>query len=647
VIATGSFRPDQVYLGWQQTLAGADPGPPPNRPAPPDPDAVDMGWERAQRQEEIRLSGPFWIAGASCLVAGGAAAALGWAGLLTPALAGLAAAAGLGLAMPSAREIWRGRRVLAATLSAERARVEAVRAGQRSVLARQQEEYARSLREWQARREASSHEPQWTPVSVPDDIDRVDVVGGTLAGWAALLTTICAARLASGGEVTVVDLSPGPAALDLVTLAGAMGHRPLVWVLPADLPQLDLGLGMPARALADVLAASAAADDAGDAGPGPARDRAIIDHVLRVLGDGASVAAVNAALRALGQIGDPRADIGRGVLTDAQYERLSGLFGKGAADRVVTERAWALEGVLSVLDPLGTGQTRLAHSNVRVIAVDPRVGGPADRVMATFVAVALTHLLRTLAPGPPWRHTLCVAGAERLRDDVLDRLCDACEVTGTGLVLAFRSVPARVRARIGRGNAATAFMRLGNAEEARAASEQIGSEHRFVLSQLTDTVGSSVTGTLSASYTRTVGTADSLSSSVSQSQSLGHSRGRGHSRADLAPFAPRTGSGHREVSSSVATSDSVSWSESISANTSWGISTAEAVAASESLAATGARSRELLVEPHHLQQLPPSAVILSYAGPDGRRVVLADANPGIGALPTAAPMSPQQPGRAG
>jgi hypothetical protein len=46
------------------------------------------------------------------------------------------------------------------------------------------------------------------------------------------------------------------------------------------------------------------------------------------------------------------------------------------------------------------------------------------------------------------------------------------------------------------------------------------------------------------------------------------------------------------------------------------------------------RSRELLVEPHELQQLPPSAVIVSYAGPEGRQVVLADANPGIIALRT-------------
>jgi hypothetical protein len=45
------------------------------------------------------------------------------------------------------------------------------------------------------------------------------------------------------------------------------------------------------------------------------------------------------------------------------------------------------------------------------------------------------------------------------------------------------------------------------------------------------------------------------------------------------------------------------------------------------------------VEPHELQQLPPSAVIVTYAAPDGRRVVLADANPGIIALRTSTLLS--------
>jgi hypothetical protein len=73
----------------------------------------------------------------------------------------------------------------------------------------------------------------------------------------------------------------------------------------------------------------------------------------------------------------------------------------------------------------------------------------------------------------------------------------------------------------------------------------------------------------------------------------------------------------------------------ISGSTAWGRSTSEAVGGSASQARTRQRSREFLVEAHELQQLPPSAVIISTASRRGRQVVMADANPGIIGLPTA------------
>jgi hypothetical protein len=281
-----------------------------------------------------------------------------------------------------------------------------------------------------------------------------------------------------------------------------------------------------------------------------------------------------------------------------------------------------------------------------VIALDRGGTTFGNAMLGTYVTVSLTHLLRQAPQGRPWRHTLCLAGADRLGGEVLDRLCDACESTRTGLVLAYRSIPAQVRERLGRGNAAVAFMRLGNAEDAKVAAEQIGTEHRFVLSQLTDTVGASVTGTSGWSYTSTVGTADSASVSTSTSRTTGRSRGRGHTTAGVAPFAGRTRSGSRDESASSGTSDTESITEGISASTSWGLSTSTAIGANESLAKTAQRSREFLVEPHQLQQLPPSAVIVSYASPQGRQVVLADANPAILALPTAATLSLDEAGQA-
>jgi hypothetical protein len=175
-------------------------------------------------------------------------------------------------------------------------------------------------------------------------------------------------------------------------------------------------------------------------------------------------------------------------------------------------------------------------------------------------------------------------------------------------------------------------MRLGNAEEAKAASEQIGAEHRFVISQLTETVGTSVTDTAGASYTSTVG--DSASTASSTSDNASTSDGSGSSRAGGAGVMPFGGGQSRsaQTGTSHGTSESVSLTAGISTSTAWGVSTSRATGDSESLARSLQRSRELLVEPSELQRLPATAMIVSYAAPGGRRVLLADANPAIGSL---------------
>jgi hypothetical protein len=641
-----AFRAGRIYLGWQYALAHPDPGPPPRRPVPPEQEQLNPGWLAAQRRE-ARLLTRYWkvLAGAG-LAAVALVLALGETGLLNPALtvagtAVFAAAAGL-----AGRAVWRGRQDLRATIAAEERRVVAARAAQEGQQFGQLEEHARWFRDWQSCQQMFTRQPLWYPVALPDGIDRVDVAGGTLAGWSALLTMTGAARLAAGGEVTVIDLSEGAVARDLAALAGDLGIRPLVWVLPGDLPRLDLGVGMPAEPLADVLAVSASAAPPAGGGADPARDHAIVERVIGALGEGAGIASVTAGLRALAQVGDPRDDIKAGLLTAAQLERVTGLFGRSAADRVVIERAWALEARLRALERLGSEPGPLPRSALRVIALGRSGTTFGNAMLGTYVTVSLTHLLRQAPQGRPWRHTLWLAGADKLSGEVLDRLSGACESTRTGLVLAYRSIPAQVRERIGRGNAAVAFMRLGNADDAKVASEQIGTEHRFVLSQLTDTVGASVTDTSGWSYTSTVGTAGSVSVAASTSQTTGQSKGRGHTRTDAAPFGARTGSGSREQSASTGTSDSESITEGINASTSWGWSTSTAVGANESLARTTQRSREFLIEPHQLQQLPPSAVIVSYASAGGRQVVLADANPAILGLPTASALSLDEAGQA-
>jgi hypothetical protein len=627
------LRPDRVYVGWQYAPLHPDPGPLPRRPAPPAAEQLNQGWADAQRREDRRLIRPLVVTGAASTAAAGLILALGLAGLLNASLTGLGVACSVAAAAACGRGIRRGERLLKERIAAEQQRVAKIRDVQQDRLAARQEQHARRVRAWEERREAFDRQNHWYAVSLPAQIDRVDLAGGTLSGWSALLTMIAAPRLSAGGEVTVLDLTEGAVARDLLAVAARSGVEPLVWIMPGDLPRLDLGTGLGAAALADVLAATVAASD--EDGTSAPVDQSILERVLGVLGDGASVAQVTAALRVLAQVGDAREDLRAGLLTAEQFERVSTLFGRDAADRVVIERAFTIESRLRKLERLGSGPAPLSPSRLRVASLDRRAGALGNRVLGTYLTVTLTHLLRQAPAGRRWEQTVCVLGAERLGADVLDRLADACEVSRTGLVVGYRTIPAQVKERLGRGNAAVAFMRLGNADDARVASEQIGAEHRFVVSQLTDTIGTSVTDTAGDSYTSTVGDSGSVTDSASVTDTEGSGTGRGRSRPDpFAPFGPATGSRSRESSQSRATSDSRSITEGISSSTAWGISTSKAVADSASAARTAQRSRELLVEPHELQQLPPSAVIVTYAAPDGRRVVLADANPGIIALGT-------------
>jgi hypothetical protein len=631
---------DQLLVGWQYAKPYPEPGPPPRRPTPPEAERLNPDWAMAQRREESMLHRPLKAAVTVAVAAAAVAVLLAVAGVIDVLVAGLGVICCALVAAVSGYAIWQGERALQSRLADERTRVGRIRAAQESQLFAWQSAHADRVRQWQALRVAYEHQKRWYAVCAPSGVHRVDVAGGTLSGWSAMLATAGAHRLAAGGEVTVLDLTEGSVALDLIGFARTSDIDPLVWVLPDDLPRLDLGTGLGPAALADVLSLVVSVSDEARSPRDLSLDHALLERITDVLGAQATVAGVAAALRALAQVGDPRDDVAAGLLTAGEVDRLTAMFGRGATDHVVIERAWLLESQLRKLAGVGTALVPLPRSPLRVVALSQRAGAVEGRVFGTYLAVALTHALRGTQRGRPWQHTLFVLAADRLRGDTLDRLSDVCESAGTGLVLAYRTIPPQVRQRLGRGNAAVAYMRLGNAEDAKAASEQLGTEHRFVLSQLTETIGLSVTDTTGSSYTSTTGSVSS--SATSRSTSDGSSRSAGHGRSDAAgSLLPFGGTFSRSVqtSDSWSTGESDSVSTGISSSTAWGLSTSKATGDSESLARALQRSREFLVEQHELQQLPASAMIITYAGPAGRRAVMADANPGLAGLSTATPLT--------
>ena len=188
-------------------------------------------------------------------------------------------------------------------------------------------------------------------------------------------------------------------------------------------------------------------------------------------------------------------------------------------------------------------------------------------------------------------------------------------------MLAYRGLPAPAPPRLGRGNnAIVAFMRLAGAEDARAACEQLGTGHRFALAPLTETIGGSVADTAGGAYTSTARararsptrhrTASHLAAAAASCCRRGrvpgrrcarHRRERGGQRADRDEY--RVGHGDRQGG------------------------------AGRRIARGGpAALPRIPAGPDELQQLPASAMIVSYPGPAGRQAVLADVNPGIGGL---------------
>ncbi|MEV5895719.1 hypothetical protein [Nonomuraea fuscirosea] len=596
------LQADRIYLGWQYILLHPDPGPPPRRPSPAEEpaqaqvqaedDPARLELLRRERLQEDMLNRPvrvfrlFMLVLTVLILAAALAGYLPW----SFALVGLVAAGGVAAVCSFA--LMQGDRAVRYRVLEQQARDERQQRERDKELFKAQEEHAQRYREWQESKDRHDKQLTWYAVAVPDEIDRIDVAGGTLPGWSALVTLLGATRLYSGGHLTVLDLSEGAIAKDLIELARKGGDDPLVWVLPVDLPKLDLGATLKPEAFADVLAHVVSVSEEHRTTRDLSFDNAILERVLEVLGENATISQVTAALRALAQVGDPRDDLRFGLITATQLERIGTLFGRGVSDRVVIERAWALESQLRKLETLGTQAVRLPPARLRVVSMDRQAGVFGNRVLGTYVATALTHILRqSPASDRPWYHTIIVAGADKLRGDVLDRLMDACETSRTGLVLTYRSLTPAVRERLGRGHAAVAFMRLGNAEDARVASEHVGTEHRLELAQLTETISDSLPG-LDGGYTSTVAQLDD-----------DEHEGRDENHADLAG--------------------------DITESTEWG-RTADKIAEKERVLQ---RSREFLVEPHQLQQLPTTSVIVTDATAEGRRVRLADANPAILTFP--------------
>jgi hypothetical protein len=157
-------------------------------------------------------------------------------------------------------------------------------------------DHEQQVREWHLRyrryqQEQLAHQtaPQWFPLWPQEPPTRVDVYGGSGAGWTGLVTTMGSAELHSGSQVMVVNFSERYVADELADIATAAGLA-VSWAgLLRDSGQGTLLNGLaPEAAVEVVLEAVATERNPAEAGEMRSVDAQNLRAVIRCLdGDGA------------------------------------------------------------------------------------------------------------------------------------------------------------------------------------------------------------------------------------------------------------------------------------------------------------------------------------------------------------------------
>jgi hypothetical protein len=476
------------------------------------------------------------------------------------------------------------------------------------------QEYRRALLGWQQRAAAHAQAertqmeqvPQWR--SAEPRTRHIDVFGGSLAGWQALLTTHGASILAAQ-PLLVLDLTGQHAAAELTATARAARVPTARYVLPADLQRCGLLAGLSPSQLAAAVAEAIHAGTPGGARADRAVDVRVLGQLAAALEGGVTPARLAAATQAA--LGHPVPD---GLLTARETELIAGDLFPAAYRQQIGPNLVRLDAVLA---ELARHARYTGHATARpsgpsyytCLAMESSARGAASEVLTALMVQWLTVQVSASTASAP---AVIIAGADEITRPHLERLADACERRGVPLTRMFRHLRDDSLGTLGGG--ATAFMRLGNHAEAEQAASYIGRHHSFVLSQLTATNGGNQTATGTGTGSHGTTNSTSLASTRSWQQNPLGSGGQTRSRG---------------------TSTSESWS------TAW----SQADGTSWSDATTTQRVYEYRVEPAVLQNLPDYALLLVTRGSSGPGLQAVECNPAIITLPRVS-TTPLPPGPA-
>jgi hypothetical protein len=466
------------------------------------------------------------------------------------------------------------------------------------------QEYQQALEAWQ--RGATAHEQaelarlhgeaEWGSAEPPTP--RVDVFGGSLWGWQALLTTHGASILAAQ-PLLVVDLTGELACDELAATAHAMGVPSAIYLLPEDMGRSGLLAALSPAQFADALAEAIHAGVPGGARAERAIDVRVLERLTGALGGHITPARLAGAAQAA--LGHP---VPAGLLTEREEALITGeLFPPGYRQQTGANLV-RLDAFLSDLastdlagyaDGAGTpGGQPAGPAYLTCLAVD---SGPRAARTEVLTALIVQWLTVQVTAGRAAAPAVIVAGADEITRPHLERLSSACERREVPLTLMFRRLRDDGLGLLGGGTAA--FMRLGHHSEAEQAASFIGRKHRFVLSRLTATLGGNETHT--RTQTEGAGTSDTV-----------WTEGR-------RPALHISGGPHRthRRTTSRNWSTALSWAH----GTNW------------SEAESTERVYEYAVEPTVLQSLPDHALLLVTRAPGGPDLHSIECDPAIVTLP--------------